>query len=179
MNENLRILEQLEAGELSFDEALGELGRERARAGTSGPRAEAPMWRHWWLIPFYGGMLAVGLGIVLAYQGGFWWLLAGPTLLLGSIVAALSVASIRAPWIHVRIRNRHSRWPHTFGFSLPIPTGFAAWGIGKFGRRLPPLERMAVEDALQALKRKDASDAPLHLQVDEGPAGEKIEIYLG
>jgi len=124
--ERLKVLEQLESGELDFDQALGEL----IGAATSDEVSEAPpARRRSWLLPFYFGVVAIGGGIVLANQGGGWWLLAAPLLLGGAVLTLLALASTRSPWLHVRIHNPERNWPRTIGFSIPIPFRFHCFPV--------------------------------------------------
>jgi hypothetical protein len=133
-------------------------------------------WRNWWLIPFTAGVIGSAFGIWLAQQGGWWWLLAGPSLLVGILITLLSLASIRSPWVHVRIKNPDRSWPHTFGISLPIPTQLAAWILRTFGPMIPQLEATAIDELLMALS---SEGTPLHMEVDAGPGGERIEVFIG
>ena len=106
--ERLKVLEQLESGELDFDQALGELIGAATEGTSEAPSKAAPTrkrWHLWWLLPFYFGVVAIGGGIVLANQGGGWWLLAAPLLLGGAVLTLLALASTRSPWLHVRIHN--------------------------------------------------------------------------
>jgi hypothetical protein len=91
----------------------------------------------------------------------------------------LSLASTQSPWVHVRIHERHGRWPKTFGISLPIPARPAAWILRRLGSRIPQLRDTAVDELLLALDRGRYEGTPLHVEVDEGPNGERIEVYIG
>ena len=67
--ERLKVLEQLEAGEVDFDQALSELSGVSKEAPSDSSTAAAPTkrrWHLWWLIPFYFGVVTTGAGVVLA-----------------------------------------------------------------------------------------------------------------
>jgi hypothetical protein len=174
--ERLRVLQQLETGELSVEEAINELGVEEAALIQESPSQALGRWRNWWLLPFTIGVVFTGFGVWLAQQGGWWWLAAAPSLLFGVPVILLSLGSVRSPWVHVRIRNRSGSWPRTFGISLPIPTRLAAWILRTFGPMIPQLEATAIDELLMAL---GSEGAPLHVEVDAGPSGERIEVFIG
>ncbi len=202
--DRLKVLEQLESGELDFDQALSELkGAAQADGTSSSPGAISPspggtssspsatsssagetpssstatrIWGRWWLLPFYLGVLALGLGIVVANLGSWWWLLAVPLLLSGALLTILALASRRSPWLHVRVTNPARAWPKTIGISLPVPTRFAAWAVRAIGPFIPNLDEQAIAEMLIL---GGMMDEPLHVEIDDGDSGERIEIFLG
>ncbi len=201
-DERLKVLEQLESGELDFDQAMSELmgaaqassagGISSSPGGTSsspgatssssGATSSSPAtrrWGHWWLLPFYFGVVAIGGGIVLANQGGGWWLLAVPLLLGGAMLTILALASTRSPWLHVRVTNPARAWPKTIGISLPVPMRFAAWAVRTIGPFIPNLDEQAIAEMLMAFELGRMMDEPLHVEIDDGESGEHVEIFLG
>jgi hypothetical protein len=180
--ERLKVLEQLESGELDFDQALGEL-IGAAKEDSSEAASEAPptrkRWRLWWLLPFYFGVVAIGGGIVLANQGGGWWLLAVPLLLGGAVLTLLALASTRSPWLHVRIHNPERKWPRTIGFSIPIPFRFAAWAMRSFGTLIPNVDEQAVAELLMAFELGRMIDEPLNMELNGPNSATRVEIILG
>jgi len=180
--ERLKVLEQLEAGELDFDQALGELN---GAANESSPKAapaakpDTRRWHIWWLLPFYFGVVALAGGIVLAFQGGWWWLLAAPLLLAGGVLTLLALASTRSPWLHVRIHNPERGWPKTFGFSIPIPFRFAAWSLRAFGSLIPNVDEQAVAELLMAFELGRLVDEPLNMELNDPNSATRVEIFLG
>jgi len=179
--ERLKVLEQLESGDLNFDQALIELqGPSSARpADGASSTADTRRWRHRWLLPFYFGVLATGLGIAAAYQGEWWWLLAAPLLLGGVVLTVLALASTRSPWLHVRITNPSRNWPKTVGISIPVPVRFAAWSVRTIGPLIPNLNEQAIAEMLMALELGRMMEEPLHVEFDNCDSGERVEIYLG
>jgi len=176
--ERLRVLEQLESGDLDFDQALSELN-EVPPVEEASPPTMTRRWRHWWLLPFYFGILAIGLGVVGLYQGGWWWLPAAPLLLAGAVLTVLALASTRSPWLHVRIYRPARAWPKTFGISLPLPMRFAAWLVRTIGPFVPNLDEQALAKTLLAFELGRTVDEPLHVEINNSDSGGRVEIYLG
>ena len=180
--ERLKVLEQLESGELNFDQALGELigaAKEGSSEEAPAARPETRRWNIWWLLPFYFGVVAIGGGIVIALQGGLWWLLAAPLLLGGAMLTVLALASTRSPWLHVRIHNPERNWPRTIGISIPVPFRFAAWVIRAFGPFIPNLDEQAVADLLMAFELGRMIDEPLNMEFNDPNSATRVEVFLG
>lgn len=189
-DDRLHVLERLESGELNVDQALGELAGA-AESDSSGPAREgwaegqvipewiSTSWKYWWMLPFTIGVVLTGTGVWLAQYGGWWWLLAGPALVIGVPLTLVAVASTSSPWLHVRVQNRKGSWPRTVGVSIPIPARPLAWVLRVFGSRIPKLRDTALDEVVLALEEGGANSAPLHVEVDEGPEGERIEVYIG
>ena len=176
--ERLKVLEQLESGDLNFDQALSELGRPSPAGPADGasPTERIRRYRYWWLLPFYFGVLAMGVGIVVAVQGGWW---SAPLLLGGAPLTILALVSTRAPWLHIRITNPSRVWPKTIGISIPLPTRFAAWSVRTIGPFIPNLDEQAIAEMLLAFELGRMMDQPLHVEIDDGESGERVEIFLG
>ncbi len=180
--ERLKVLEQLEAGALDFDQALAELtgaARESSSEEDTAAQPDTRRWHIWWLLPFYFGVVAIGGGIVLAFQGGGWWLLAAPLLLAGVVLTLLALASTRSPWLHVRIHNPERNWPKTIGISIPIPFRFAAWAIRAFGPLIPNMDEQAVAELLMAFELGRMIDEPLNMELNDPNSATRVEIFLG
>lgn len=174
--ERMRVLQQLESGELSVDQAIDELGSDSATNPIGVPDLALARWRSWWMMPFTAGVILTAFGIWLGQQGDWWWLLAFPSLLLGIPVTFLSLASRRSPWLHVRINKPSAGWPRTFGISLPIPSRLAAGMLRVFGPMFPQLHKTAVDELLLALS---SDGTPVHVEVEAGPGEERIEVFIG
>jgi hypothetical protein len=180
--ERLKVLEQLESGELNFDQALGELigaAKERSSEEASAAPPAKRRWNIWWLLPFYFGVVAIGASIVLAFQGGGWWLLAAPLLVAGIALTLLALASTRSPWLHVRIHNPERNWPKTIGISIPVPFRFAAWAIRAFGSLIPNLDEQAVAELLLAFELGRMIDEPLNMELNDPNSATRVEVFLG
>lgn len=179
-SDRLKVLEELESGDLDFSQALSAL---QGAAGVDGEQAPSPSttrrWHLWWLIPFYFGSVSAALGIVFAFQGGWWWLLAAPLILIGILLAVLALASTRSPWLHVRVYNPERAWPKTIGISVPVPFRFAAWVIRTFGVFIPDLDEHAVAELLLAFELGRMADQPLNMELNDPDSATRVEIYLG
>jgi len=192
---SMSILEQVNSGILSADEAVHRLASQGYQAFEEGfpeveTEPESPptisdqeleKWRQWWTIPLY-----VGTGIIVlaalwmnsAYQNsgyGFWFFCAWLPMLIGLLLMGLSWRSRSGPWIHVRVRGPKER----VAISLPAPLGLTGWVLNTFGNHIPHLERTSVDEILAALEASHKSNAPLYVQVDEGDDGEKVEVFIG
>jgi len=175
------IISQLEEGLIDVEEAvrrLSDVEKASPKPDTELPEISRP-WYAWWLIPF-----SVGLGITVAGAGvstlgGWWWLCAGPLLLLGIPLVTLAAASSRSPWIHVRVSTGRDSWPRRIAISLPLPLRFTAWMLRFFSPKINGLDATGVDELLFALDEGLLSDTPIYIEVDEGEEGEKIQVYLG
>jgi hypothetical protein len=180
-DERLRILEQIDAGEIDVDDALRELQEINGQADT--PASTAAMdkkrYRHWWLILLAIGLGITGLGAWLGSLGGWWWLLAGPVLLLGVLAAAFAMATSNSMWVHVRVHTGQDSWPRRIAISMPIPLRLSAWFLRRFGHRIPQLDNTSVDELLVALQEGVSADSPIFIEVAEGERGERVEVRLG
>lgn len=176
-----RTEEEPAAGNPEVRDAIPEQPRSGANKslGTGTMRSSGTGWRSWWLIPFTAGLVVSAAGIWLAGNGGWWWLVAGPALVVGVPLTLLSLASAQAPWIHIRIRNQSGSRLKAFGISLPIPARPAAWLLRLLRPLIPGLDDTAVDELVIALEQLGPDSPPLRVEVDEGPDGESIEVYLG
>jgi hypothetical protein len=173
----MRILDQLEAGEIDADEATRRIDADpqEATAGVDGGLG----WRQFWLVPLGVGTGLTALGGYLASLSGWWWLCAAPLLLVGIMGMTVAATTARSPWIHLRVRTGESEWPRRIAISLPVPVRFTAWLLDRFGGRMTGLDRTGVDELLLALEAGTALDAPIQVEVDRGDGGERIEVYFG
>lgn len=119
--DRMRVLQELEAGEIGVADAVRRL--EEASPGAGRPSLEGPRAEGWWLIPFGTGLGLSASGGWLASQGGWWWLLAAPLLLIGIPVLIVGVLSTETPWLQVRVHHARGR----ISMAFPIPIHAAAW----------------------------------------------------
>jgi hypothetical protein len=182
--ESMEILERLEQGQIDADEAVRLLASEenREESDIHTERLFPGSWGVWWLIPLGIGVGITFAGGALATLGGWWWLCAAPLLILGITLMTLAAAFNSSRWIHVRVNTGKKRRPRRIAISLPVPVEFSAWVLKTFGHRIRGLDQTGVDELLLALDTLDKglkTEAPIHVEIDEGEHGERIEVYLG
>lgn len=184
----MHILERLENGQIDVDQAARMLGGEdqphEEEIVEEAPveTASAYRTRVWWLIPFGIGLAMTGMGAGIATLSGWWWLCAGPLLLIGIVLLIVGVVSIRSPWIHIRVETGQDEWPRRISISLPLPLRFSGWVLRQFGHWIPGLGGTGVDELLLALDTFEegfSPESPLFIEVEDGEDGERVEVYLG
>jgi hypothetical protein len=141
-------------------------------------------WRRWWWVPLTVGIVitvASGSLMLLAYQRsgfGFWFACLWFPLLLGVLVISLAAASRTMRWLHVRVHQEPGEWPRTIAISLPVPIRFVAWVLRVFKPHIPNMDKTSLDEVILALD-KTSPEQPFYVKVDEGEAGEKVEVYIG
>jgi hypothetical protein len=183
MNDNLdsmEILDQLDAGQIDASEAARRLSE-----GGVQPKQQADVpslpnrWRYRWTIPLSIGFAMCVTGWGLSQLGGWWWVCAGPLLVLGAGVMIFSAATYQSPWVHVRIKTGENTWPRRIAISLPLPLGLTARILRWRGLSLGGLDETAIDDLILALEANLSTAEPIYIEVDEGESGEKVKIILG
>lgn len=177
--DRLRILEQIEAGEINVDDALRELQEIDAQdeAPADSLASDNKNYRFWWLIILAVGLGVAGLGAWLGSLGGWWWLCAGPTLLMGIVASIVGLASSNSPWVHIRVHTGQDSWPRKIAISMPLR--LSAWLLRRFGYRVPQLKGTSVDELLVLLQEGVSAENPIYIEVAEGAGGERIEVRLG
>ena len=194
----LRILEHIEAGQLSPAEGIRQLQALGAAADLppAADKPEAPAsqrapnlahWRRWWVLPF-----AVGLALTMFSSGLLFWALRAADFRLSGwfflalapftvsvAVLALAAASRSARWLHLRVDTGRAEWPRQIAISLPLPLGLTVWALRTFGHRLPQLRQTGVDEVLLALGETTSPQTPFYVEVDQGRDGEKVQVYIG
>ncbi|MCU0485669.1 MAG: hypothetical protein MUC85_06110 [Anaerolineales bacterium] len=146
--------------------------------------AAGARWRSWWWIPMGVGVtitVAGALFMYLAWQAsglGFWFVAACLPFLLGVILMALAWASRKSRWLHIRIQQPEGESPQRIAISIPLPLRPLAWLAHVLRPFIPQLQRTSVDELLLALETTKF-DQPLHIQVDEGEQGDRVEVYYG
>ena len=146
----------------------------------------AARWKRWWIIPLWIGVGITVVGGLLMYAAvlrsgalSLAFLCAGLPFALGLAVIVLAWGSRVSPWLHLRVQQPPGSVPQRIALSFPLPIGLGAWFVRTFGRFIPNLRDQPVEELLNAVRRTAGTEAPIHIQVDEGEDGEKVEIYIG
>lgn len=201
MNERLRILEAIEAGEISVEEGVRRLealnhedadqaSRREARtageepAAVDEPSPEPVTWpfvRLIWQIVFGVGVAVVAVGGLLVARaygreglpGLTWgWII----LALGLLVMLLGWWLQRARWFYLRVREHEGS---AFTIALPLPLNLVAWLLRVAKPFAPQLEEMDLDQLILAMRDQLQSGRPVAITVDEGEAGDHVEMYLG
>lgn len=173
--ERLRILDALEQGQLSVEEALRKLeGKERnGPAPEDGRRPQG--W--WWGVPLGGGVVLTGMAAWMVVLGGWWWLGAVPALVLGVAMMTVGAFAQSGPWFEVGWRDGGR--PGAVRLGLVLPFRLVA-PVLRFARRWTRwLDRTAVDALLLALQHDARESGPLMVEVGHGETGESISVRLG
>ncbi len=166
----LGVLQELEEGRIDVPEAIRRL-EEPPMSRASKPRRS----QTWWLIPLAAGMAFLGAGGTLGSLGGWWWLLAVPLLLLGTLLSVLALASSTSPWVLVRVHNRDSRPLHLW---IPFPVRAAAWMIKIVRPWVHGLDVTSIDELLLTLEAEMGSDRDLVIDVADVAGGEHVRVNL-
>lgn len=166
----LGLLQELEEGRINVHEAIRRL-EEPPVSRASKPRRSQSRW----LIPLAAGMAFLGAGGTLGSLGGWWWSLAVPLLLLGTLLTVLASASSTSPWVLVRVRNRDSRPLHLW---IPIPVRAAAWMIQIARPWAHGLDRTSIDELLLTLEAELGPDRDLVIDVADMAGGEHVRVNL-
>ena len=183
--EQRRVLEMVQAGTISPEEADRLLAALEA-AATAAPQAvpqtatPAPMtYRRYWEIPFGVGLLLLGVsGVCISLVSATLLVFCGWIAFVSAgAVALLGWWSRSARWVHVRIREQDGG---RIAFSLPLPFGVAAWGIG-FARRFvddETAENLELARSLLDMVKDTPPGEPLSVEIDDED-GDHVQVYLG
>jgi len=186
-----RLSSEHEAGLL--DEPVFDAGNAPAPLSDEAPAAipkqefdaSIDRWRRWWRIPLWVGVGITVIGSLLmfwAYQStgfSFWFGCAWLPFLTGLAVMVIAWGSRTARWLHLRVQQAPGNWPRTIAFSFPLPLRLAAWFVRTFGRFIPQLEPVGLDEMILALGRTTSTDTPFYVEVDEGENGERVQVYIG
>jgi hypothetical protein len=181
-DERMDILNQLESGEITADQALQALEQDPQQPEPEAVKSEAeipPRYKSWWLIPFALGIAGTAAGLGLSQLGGWWWVCAGPLLVASVTVVIVAAATSQSPWVHVRVRTGAEEGYRKINIHLPIPVRLTAWGLRTFGGNIPQLDDTAIDDLIVGLEGNISRETPIVIQVDEGEDGERVEVIMG
>jgi hypothetical protein len=201
VNERLRILQLVESGQISVEEGVrrlerlgqGGLGqapaledRDVSAAPTdvekpSDEPVHVPFLRAVWQIVFGVGVaVLVGGGLLLARaygregRPGFNW---GWVLLaFGLLVMILGWWLQRARWFYLRVREHRGR---AFTIALPLPLRLVAWLLRVAKPFVPQLQEMDADHLILTMQDELRRGRPIVITVDEGEAGDQVEMYFG
>ncbi len=130
--ERLQILDMLNAGEISAEEAEAliealdyeEVEDFESQADPIDP--PLPDTKTLWLLPFGAGLSIMGIfGYMMTAMGFFLaYLCLSPLVLVGFGLTLVGIWSRESHWIHVRVRERTGT---RINISLPYPVEFTGW----------------------------------------------------
>jgi hypothetical protein len=189
MDEQLRILELIEAGVISVEEGVRRL---EAVAGAADPPEPAPAparsvdrpaWVRWvWQAVFWTGVALLAAGGLLV-SGVYAWDIAAGWLIWGWLLLTLGLLGVllgwwlqQAHWLFVRVRQPDG--PNVF-VALPLPLGPLAWLLRIVRPFIPQLEGTAIDEVILAMREEVRSGRPVMVQVNEGEGREQVQVYLG
>jgi hypothetical protein len=178
------ILTQAQPDEAPDSAATEDLTDPTVLAADTVP-PDAEKWRQFWMAPLWIGAAVTVLGGWLMYRAlvtsgvGFWFVCAALPFAIGCALLALAWNARTAPWLHLRVQQKPGERPQRIAISFPIPVRLTSWLLRNFGKHIPRLEDTALDEVIVALGQTASHGEPVYIQVDEGEAGEKVEIYIG
>jgi hypothetical protein len=191
----MRILKQVEAGEISAEEAVRQLGAlgqalptevepevRKSEPAPSAPPLEAPKGlAEFWRYLLYVGVGHVVLGAIILYAvygasaSGLWALCGWPLFALGVLVTAVAWWLRTARWLHVRVTGRER-----VAISFPLPLKLTAWVIRIARPFVPQLQDTGVDEIIMGLDDTLKEDGPpLYVDVTDDDKGEHVQVYIG
>lgn len=197
--ERMKILEQVEGGEISAQEGMRLLEQLQASHGEAEPviidapeaPASAPLdadiakWKRWWIIPFMVGVALTTVSAVLMMSAiqasgyGFWFFCLWLPFALSVALIALAWQSRTSRWLHVRVNTGQDEFPRWIAISFPLPVRLTAWALRTFGWRIPALRNTSVDELVLALNDATSSQRPLYVEVNDGDDGERVQVFIG
>jgi hypothetical protein len=195
--ERTQVLEMLQAGKISAEEAMqlldalngvGQASDVVEEDAPEAPSADVPNVGSLWLYPTIAGAVVMAVGAPLMALGltgqaaVFWSLLCGwIPFFIGLAILTLGVWSRTARWFHLRITNEHSG-KRTFVLGLPLPLTLAAWVLKMVRPFVPQLRETGVDEAILSLRDglgSKGNDEPFIIDVHDDDEGEHVQIYIG
>jgi len=197
MNEAQQILQMLQEGKITADEASELLAAlqpgnpppglgEGRGGGTLLPDLER--FRRLSQIPFYvalGVLVLSGWGLYAIYRhaeyrvtAGLVWMLIFFILVVGATAIAFWMRM--APWLHVRIQEGDGG--KRIAISLPLPLALAGWGMN-LARRFVKDEAVTYLDTaaelLKAMKGSLGTSRADPIAIDVDDDGGRVQVYIG
>ena len=205
MSEKLKILEMLDQGTITVEEAnqLLEAAQGSPSQTVEGGADLAPAvspnmqrFRYLSYIPFGVSLLLLLLltwGAYTLSRRGDGRITGGFVVMVILVVSAffitlLTFGMTRMPWLHLRIQNKRQAKsvekpsPKRFILSLPVPLSLAQWGLRIAHRYVGERHAVDLDTAASMLKsiRKDLGKPgtdPIVVDIDD--ADERVQIYIG
>jgi hypothetical protein len=204
MTDKLKVLEMLQDGTITVDEASKLLEAVQAETALGPTVADALLqptdptpvppdmqrFRRLSYIPFGISvlfLLLTGWGTLVVYQrtGGritFGFVVLTTLVLLALLATALTLAMTVAPWLHVRISSESGGKPTRFAISLPAPLGLASWAL-RIAHRFVDEEQAAYLSAaagvLASVRHEMGKPGIDPIVVDIDDEDERVQVYIG
>ena len=192
MQERMRILERIEAGEISAGEGAQQIeallsgGAEaepRGRGAATPSPAPALGMRRWlWHAALWSGVALI-VGGALLIAGVYTWSVAAGWQFCGWSLLAVGVLAIllawwmqEAQWLSLRVRERDG---HGISFSLPLPLGFLAWTLRIAGPFVPQLKETGVDELILSMSEEVRNGQPIIVEVNDEEDGEQVHVHIG
>lgn len=199
-SDTLGILQKLERGEISPEEASARLDAPSQVERIDPPTVEldaAPNWvRQLWVYPLISGLIGVGIGawiiVSTVHANALWFVCGLPILLIGALVLALAATARAGHWLYVNVQASRKH-KHSFRFAIPFPLGLVRIGLW-FAKIFVPhatsqahigfrardrdfkMDWADVDAFLDALERELAEHRGMTVDVDDN--GERVQVYI-
>jgi hypothetical protein len=166
----------------------GASAQESTKPKTPAFPEDVEKWRQWWMIPMWVGVgVTVVAALLMAWTINahpenpytFWFFCLWLPLLLGAGLIALSYASRKSRWLHLRIDQKPGERPQHIAISMPLPLRLVSWFLRTFEQRIPDLRDKHIGEMLDAVATNTSPENPLYVEVDDKEDGEKVRIYIG
>ena len=191
MEQRLRVLELIEAGEISVEEGvrrlevLVEVSETPVASAPAGPAASIarPALVQWlWQAVFWTGVaLVAGGGLLMVSfhtrKVATRWLTWGWVLfILGVLGVLLGWWLQQAHWFSLWVRQ--SDGPN-ISFALPLPLRPITWVLRILRPLVPQLEATGIDELVLAMREEMRDGHPIMIEVDDKEDGDQVRIYLG
>jgi hypothetical protein len=192
--ERKQILQMVEAGKITADEALAlikeleEDGAVEHAAVPATPELDrtAAQARALWQVPLWIGMAVTVLAALAIYSVmmgagySFWFYCLWLPFLLGVLLMALAAWSRTARWLFVNVdRSRSPDGPRRIFLGFPLPLNLVGWFLRTFGSYIQGLRGTNVDEVVEAISMAKTTDNPLIVNVDDGGDGERVQVFIG
>ncbi|MGD1992625.1 MAG: hypothetical protein PVI59_05465 [Anaerolineae bacterium] len=190
MEERRQILERVESGEISVEEAVRRLEMVAEPEATSTPPSppeSVPVVRPglvqivWQAVFWSGVVILVGGALLLTgvYAWGVasgWLACAWPLLAFGVLVLVTGWWMRTARWFSLRVREEDGS---KIALALPLPLGPAAWLLRIARPFVPQLRETGVDQVIEALQEELEDGQPVVIDVDDQESGDRVQVYFG
>jgi hypothetical protein len=188
MDDRLSILEAIERGDISVDEALRQLGAPAPEAvkpelprRVPTPVARPFLVRVIWQTAFWSGVALLSIGGLLVTGVHEWsipsgWQILGWVLfVLGAISLALGWWMRGARWLSIRV---HEEKRTKISLAFPVPLGLLYWAARLARPVVPQLRDTPVDELVLALHETLRDEEPVVVDVHDDEDGDHVQVFL-